>query len=44
MLVCTDGRERTLSEYEALLREAGFHQISAKTTGVSLDAILAIKR
>jgi acetylserotonin N-methyltransferase len=43
MLVCTDGKERTLSEYEALLREAGFHQISAKNTGVSLDAILAVK-
>ncbi len=44
MLVCTDGRERTLAEYEALLRAAGFHQISAKNTGVPLDAMLAIKR
>ncbi len=44
MLVCTDGKERTLSEYEALLRQAGFHQISAKSTGVSLDAILAVKQ
>jgi len=44
MLVCTDGKERTLSEYEALLRNAGFHQISAKRTGAPLDAILAIKR
>lgn len=44
MLVCTDGKERTLSEYEALLRTAGFHQISAQRTGAPLDAILAMKR
>ena len=44
MLVCTDGRERTLSEYEALLRSAGFHEISAQRTGALVDAILAFKR
>jgi acetylserotonin N-methyltransferase len=44
MLVCTDGKERTLSEYESLLRSAGFHQISAKRTGAPLDVILAMKR
>jgi acetylserotonin N-methyltransferase len=27
MLVCTEGRERTLSEYAALLREAGFASV-----------------
>jgi acetylserotonin N-methyltransferase len=43
MLVCTEGRERTLSEYSALLREAGFGQVSAQTTGTPLDAILALK-
>jgi len=43
MLVCTEGRERTLSEYSALLRESGFTQVSAQTTGTPLDAILALK-
>ena len=31
MLVCTEGKERTLAEYTALLREAGFTQIEAKS-------------
>lgn len=44
MLVCVEGKERTLSEYEALLREAGFIEIHAQKTGAPLDAILAIKR
>ncbi len=43
MLVCTEGRERTLSEYTALLHEAGFGEVSGKVTGAPLDAILAIK-
>jgi acetylserotonin N-methyltransferase len=43
MLVCTEGRERTLSEYSALLRDAGFTDVSAQTTGTALDAILATK-
>jgi acetylserotonin N-methyltransferase len=43
MLVCTDGKERTLSEYTALLREAGFVEVKSKHTGAPLDAILAIK-
>jgi acetylserotonin N-methyltransferase len=43
MLVCTEGKERTLAEYTALLREAGFTQIEAKVTGAPLDAILAVK-
>jgi acetylserotonin N-methyltransferase len=43
MLVCTEGRERSLSEYAALLREAGFHHVEAKRTGAPLDAILALK-
>ena len=43
MLVCTEGRERTLSEYAALLREAGFTRVEGKRTGVPLDAILAVK-
>jgi len=43
MLVCTEGRERTLSEYSALLRAAGFENIEGKVTGAPLDAVLAIK-
>ena len=43
MLVVTEGRERRLSEFEQLLREAGFTQVAGKRTGVALDAILAWK-
>ena len=43
MLVCTEGRERTLSEYTALLNDAGFCEVSAQVTGAPLDAILAMK-
>ena len=43
MLVCTEGRERTLSEYAALLRAAGFREISGRVTGAPLDAVLALK-
>ncbi|MFN3324202.1 MAG: class I SAM-dependent methyltransferase [Bryobacteraceae bacterium] len=43
MLVCTEGKERTLSEYEALLREAGFDRVRGSKTGTPLDAILAEK-
>lgn len=43
MLVCTEGRERSASEYEDLLREAGFVSIDVKRTSLPLDVILAIK-
>ena len=43
MLVVTEGRERTLSEYTSLLREAGFCKISGRLTGTPLDAVLAEK-
>ena len=43
MLVCTEGRERTLTEYEGLLKAAGFATVDAKRTGTPLDAILARK-
>lgn len=43
MLVCVEGKERTLSEYTALLHEAGFGEVRGKTTGAPLDAILAMK-
>ncbi len=43
MLVCTEGRERTLTEYEELLKGAGFATVEPKRTGTPLDAILARK-
>ena len=43
MLVCTEGRERTLSEYTSLLRTAGFGEIRGHVTGAPLDAVLAFK-
>lgn len=43
MLVCTEGRERTLGEYSVLLRGAGFRGISGCVTGAPLDAVLALK-
>ncbi|MDE3199122.1 MAG: homocysteine methyltransferase [Acidobacteriota bacterium] len=43
MLVVTEGRERSLSEYSDLLRAAGFHRVEGKCTGTYLDAILARK-
>ncbi|MBL8217073.1 MAG: homocysteine methyltransferase [Bryobacterales bacterium] len=43
MLVCTEGKERTLGEYAALLYDAGFTHVDGKWTGAPLDAILACK-
>jgi len=43
MLVCTEGKERTPSEYAALLRAAGFARIDWRRTGTVLDAVLAVK-
>jgi acetylserotonin O-methyltransferase len=43
MLVVTEGRERSLSQFERLLRAAGFHEVAGKRTGVALDAIVAVK-
>ncbi|EMB17928.1 class I SAM-dependent methyltransferase [Rhodopirellula europaea] len=43
MLVCTEGRERTLAEYEAILRRAGFSSVTGQVTGAPVDAVLAIK-
>jgi acetylserotonin N-methyltransferase len=43
MLICTEGKERSLPEYTALLREAGFTQIEGRVTTAPLDAILAVK-
>ena len=43
MLTCTEGKERTLSEYEVLLTEAGFVNVTGCRTNSPLDATLAIK-
>jgi acetylserotonin N-methyltransferase len=43
MLVCTEGRERTLGEYEALLRGVGFADVQGFRTSSPLDAVLGIK-
>jgi acetylserotonin O-methyltransferase len=43
MLVCTEGKERTLAEYEALLKQAGFAEIQGRQTASPLDAVLAVK-
>jgi acetylserotonin O-methyltransferase len=43
MMVCTEGRERTLSEYGSMLTRAGFQTVQAVRTNVPLDCILAIK-
>jgi acetylserotonin N-methyltransferase len=43
MLICTEGKERAASEYEALLREAGFSTVEFAVTKVPLDGILATK-
>ncbi len=41
MLVCTEGKERSLREYSALFGEAGFVQVEGRWTGTPLDAVLA---
>lgn len=43
MLTCTEGRERTLREYESLLQKAGFGEVVGCRTPWPADAILATK-
>jgi acetylserotonin N-methyltransferase len=43
MLVCTEGRERSLHEYRQLLQDEGFGSVQGVVTGQPLDAILAIR-
>ena len=43
MLVCTEGRERSLPEYRELLESCGFAQVQGRRTGAPLDAVLAFK-
>ena len=44
MLICTEGKERTLAEYEVLLKQAGFAEVAGCRTPSPIDAILACKR
>jgi acetylserotonin N-methyltransferase len=43
MLICTEGRERSPAEYEALVREAGFEDFSYRRSGKPVDVMLARK-
>ena len=43
MLICTEGKERTLEEYRALLETAGFGKVEGRKTGRAVDAILCEK-
>lgn len=43
MLTCTEGKERTLGEYESLLASAGFAGVRGIRTPSPLDAVLAVK-
>ncbi len=43
MLTCTEGKERTLPQYEALLKKVGFATVEGRRTESPLDAVLAVK-
>ena len=43
MLTCTEGKERTLAEYESLLKQVGFANVLGCRTTSPLDAVLATK-
>ena len=43
MLLVTEGKERTLGEYETLLTAAGFRHVTCRRTSSPLDAIMAVK-
>ncbi len=43
MLVCTEGKERTLTEFRSLLESVGFTDVQGHITGAPLDAIFAVK-
>ena len=43
MLICTEGKERTLGEYRQLLEKEGFSDVQGHVTGSPFDAVLAIK-
>jgi acetylserotonin N-methyltransferase len=44
MLICTEGKERSLSQYTQILHRAGFATVEGRRTGVPLDGILAVKQ
>lgn len=43
MLTCTEGKERTLAEYEALLLRCGFADVKGCRTTSTNDAVLAVR-
>jgi len=43
MLLVTEGKERTLGDYTALLKRVGFATVEGHHTGSPVDAILAVK-
>ena len=43
MLLYTEGKERTLEEYRALLTQVGFASVTGAITASPLDAVLAVK-
>lgn len=43
MLACTEGKERSLSEYRLLLEDAGFVNVQGHITGCPLDAVIGFK-
>jgi acetylserotonin N-methyltransferase len=43
MLTCTEGKERTLTEYEELLKRVGFTEVVGCRKSSPLDAVLAVK-
>ena len=43
MLACTEGKERSLSEYRLLLEDAGFVNVQGRITGCPLDAVIGFK-
>ena len=43
MLICTEGRERSLPEYRRMLEAAGFSSVEGRRTAAPVDAILAVK-
>jgi acetylserotonin N-methyltransferase len=43
MLLYTEGKERTLSEYKSLLNHVGFVDVKGVTTPSPLDAVMAVK-
>lgn len=43
MLVQTEGKERSGSDYRGLLEQHGFSKVKIKLTGNLLDAVLCVK-